>query len=310
MSTGAGFMGVRIRPLIRMPGAARGPPLSREAAASISQVIVTLTLLLANAGPTDGLMAYSCEDMRSPMAGYELTPQAGCWMRQPTHASLKTRDGRVVWMRDGVQFPVIHCKMTETVMQADCGTRGELGPWRMIAIEKLVPVSPRDCLNISDSGEATLFKRAVTITRNGTAMETLEERVNCDSRSRDSIRRSSDGPRRSHIQLTMRRVAVWRRVATESITKKLIVKGAHDSIPNYVAGGMDAIEGTNVWNYTTRNCPEEEWEELYKGKLGILENEVITLDRSAGQRAWLRLEKGVTVCGKRMRSTHLPHVYV
>jgi hypothetical protein len=106
----------------------------------------------------------------------------------------------------------------------------------------------------------------------------------------------------------MRRIAVWRRVATESITKKVIVKGAHDSIPSYVAGGMDAIEGTYVWNHTTRNCPEEEWEELYKGKLGILEDEVITLDRSADQRAWLRLEKGVTICGKRMRSTHLPRV--
>jgi hypothetical protein len=73
----------------------QGPPLSREAAASISQVIVTLTLLLANAGPSDGLMAYSCEDMRSLMAGYELTFQAGCWMRQLTHANLKTRENRV-----------------------------------------------------------------------------------------------------------------------------------------------------------------------------------------------------------------------
>jgi hypothetical protein len=153
MSTGAGFTGVRIRPLIRMPGASRGPPLSREAAASISQVIVTLTLLLANAGSTDGFMAYSCEDMRSPMVGYELTPPAGCWMKQPAHTNLRPRDGRIVWMRDGAQFPVVHCKMTETVMQADCGTRGELGPWRMIAIEKLVPISPRDCLNISDTPE-------------------------------------------------------------------------------------------------------------------------------------------------------------
>ena len=109
------------------------------------------------------------------MVGYELTPQAGCWMRQPMHANLKTRDGRIVWMRDGAQFPVIHCKMTETVMQADCGTRGELGPWRMIAIEKLVPISPRDCLNILDSGKTTLFNRAVTLTRNGIAIETLEE---------------------------------------------------------------------------------------------------------------------------------------
>ncbi len=271
---------------------------------------MTLTLLLANARSTNGFMAYSCEDMRSPMVGYELTPQAGCWMKQPMHADLKPRDGRIVWMRDGSQFPVIHCKMMEMVMQADCGLKGKLGPWKMIAIERLVPISPRDCLNISDSGKATLFDHTVTLTRNGTAMKSLEERVNCDSRSRDPIRRSLGGPGKAHVQLTMRRIAVWKRVATESITKKVIVKGVHDVIPNYVAGGMDATEGTYVWNYTMRNCPEEKWEELYNGKLGILEDEVITLDRLAGQRAWLRLEKRVTICGKRMRSTHLPHMYV
>jgi hypothetical protein len=108
----------------------------------------------------------------------------------------------------------------------------------------------------------------------------------------------------------MRRIAVWKRMAVESITKKTIVKGSNDIIPNYIAGGMDATEGTYVWNYTLRNCPEEEWEELYKGKLGILEDKVITLDQTAGQRAWMKLEKGVTICGRRMRSTHLPHVYV
>jgi hypothetical protein len=55
-----------------------------------------LTLLLANTGSTNGFMAYSCEDMRSPMVGYELTPQAGCWMKQPTHVTPKPRDGRIV----------------------------------------------------------------------------------------------------------------------------------------------------------------------------------------------------------------------
>ncbi len=168
-------MGVRVRPLIRMPGAASGPPLSREAAASISQSIVTLTLLLANASSTDGFMAYSCENMRSPMVGYELTPLAGCWMNQSVHAGPKPRDGRILWMRDKAQFSVVHCKMTETVMQAYCGSKGDLGPWRMIAIKKLIPISPRDCLNISDSGKVTLFDRAVTLTRNGTGMKTLEE---------------------------------------------------------------------------------------------------------------------------------------
>jgi hypothetical protein len=60
-----------------------------------------------------------------------------------------------------------------------------------------------------------------------------------------------------------------------------------------------------------RNCLEEELEELYKRKLGILDGGVVTLDkRSNGQKAWLRLEKGVTIFGRRMRRTHLPHVYV
>ncbi len=232
---------------------------------------MTLTLLLANVSSTDGLMAYSCENMRSPMVGYELTPQAGCWMKQSAHAGPKPRDRRILWMRDKAQFSVVHCKMTETVMQANCDSRGDLGPWRMIAIEKLIPISPRDCMNISDSGKATLFDRTVTLTRNGTGMNTLEERINCGTGGRGPIRRSSVGPGRAHVQLTVRRIAVWRRVATEDVTKKVIVKGIHDIIPNYVAGGMDATEGTYVWNHTKRGCPEEEWEELYKGKLGILE---------------------------------------
>ncbi len=51
-----------------------------------------------------------------------------------------------------------------------------------------------------------------------------------------------------------------------------------------------------------RNCPEEEWEELYKGKLGILDDGVVTLEKAnTGQKAWLRLERGVTICGRRMR---------
>jgi hypothetical protein len=257
-SAGANFTGVRVGPLNHTPGAARGPALSREAAASISQVIVTLTLLLANAGSTTGLMAYSCGDLRSPVIGYELTPQAGCWMKQPTHATPMPRDGRIVWMRDGARFPVVHCKITETVMQADCDSRGRSGPWRMITMEKLVPVSPQGCMEISDSRRVTLLDRAMALTGNGTAMETSEERVNCDSRGRGPIRKGSGVPGKAYVQLTVRRIAVWKRVVTESITKKTIVKGSNDIIPNYVAGGMDATEGTYVWNYTLRNCPEEE----------------------------------------------------
>jgi hypothetical protein len=109
----------------------------------------------------------------------------------------------------------------------------------------------------------------------------------------------------------VRRILVWKREATESLIRKVIIKGVNDIIPNYIAGGMDATEGPYVWNYTVRNCPEEELEELYRGRLGVLDGKVAILSKANnGQRAWLRLEKGVTICGKRMRQTHLPHVYV
>jgi hypothetical protein len=243
--------------------------------------------------------------------GYELTPQEGCWVKQPAYTTPVPRDGRIVWMRDGARFPVIRCKMTETAMQAGCDSGGRIGPWGMITMEKLVPISPRSCLEISESRRATLFDRVVMLTENGTATETSEERVICDLKGQGPRGRGPGVPGRAYIKLTVRKIAVWERAATESITKKTIVRGSNDVIPNYVVGGMDATEGAYVWNYTMRNCPEEELEELYKGRLGILDDGVVTLDKTNnGQKAWLRQERGVTICGRRMRWTHLPHVYV
>jgi len=240
-TTGGGFTGVRLRPMVRRPGVARAPPLSREAAACISQVIVALTLLLANAGAADGFMAYSCENVRSPVVGYDLTPQAGCWMKPPSRGSLEHKEGRILWMRDKAQFPVVHCKMTETVMQASCDPGGGIGPWKMIEIEKLAPITPR-------------------VTANGTGVRTLEERVNCGTQGPGSARRSSGGPGRPHIQLTVKRIAVWRRMAIEDAAEKIIVRRAHDILPNHIAGGMDATEGTYVWDHIQRGCSGGEWE--------------------------------------------------
>ncbi len=196
-------------------------------------------------------------------------------------------------------------------VQSDCDSGGRVGPWRMITMEKLVPVSPRSCMEISESRRVTLLDPVVALAENVTATETSEERVNCDSGGRSPSRKGPGVPGKAHVRLTVRRIAVWERAATESITKKTNVKGSNDIIPNYIAGGMDTTEGAYVWNYTLRNCPEEEWEELNKGKLGILDDGVVTLEKtSTGQKAWLKLEKGVTICGRRMRRTHLPHVYV
>ncbi len=153
-------------------------------------------------------------------------------------------------------------------------------------MERLVPVSPRGCMEISESRRAILFDRMIALTKNGTATETSEERVNCDLRGRSPDRKGSGVPGKAHVRLTVRKIAVWEPAATESITRKTIVKGNNDIIPNHIAGEMDAVEGAYVWNYTLRNCPEEEWEELYKGKLGILNEGVITLGEiNTGQKA-------------------------
>ncbi len=161
------------------------------------------------------------------------------------------------------------------------------------------------------SRRVTLFNRTMVLAENGTAMETLEERVNCGPKGQCPSGGSPGTSGKAYTRLTVRRITVWERAATESLTKKTIARGRNDIIPNYVAGGMDATEGTYVWNYTTRNCPEEELEELYKGKLGILDGGVVTLEKTSnGQKAWLRLERGVTICARRMRQTHLPLVYV
>ncbi len=261
--------------------------------ASISQVIVTLTLLLANAGPTNGFLAYSCDNMMGPVTDYALAPREGCWMKQPSYAMPEPRDGRIVWMRDGVQFPVIHCKMTETVMQADCDSRCRAKPWRVVAMEKLIPIDPRSCMEVSTSRRVTLFNRTIALAGDGTAMETLEERANCGPKGQCPSRGGPGTPRKAYTRLTVRRIMVWERGATDSLIKKTIARGGNDVIPNYVAGGMDATEGAYVWNYTTRNCPEDELEELYKRKLGVLDGGVVTLSKASsnGQRAWLKLKR-------------------
>jgi hypothetical protein len=43
------------------------------------------------------------------------------------------------------------------------------------------------------------------------------------------------------LHLTGRRIMVWERQATESLIKKTITMGANDILPNFVAGGMDAV---------------------------------------------------------------------
>jgi hypothetical protein len=132
-------------------------------------------------------------------------------------------------MRDGVRFPVTRCKMTEMIIQADCDSGGKVKPWRIVAMEKLIPIAPSSCMEVSTSRRVTLFNRRIALTGDGMAMETLEERANCGPKGQCP----SGG----------------------SLIKKTIARGGNDIVPNYVAGGMDTTEGAYVWNDTTRNCP-------------------------------------------------------
>ena len=50
------------------------------------------------------------------------------------------------------------------------------------------------------------------------------------------------------------RIAVWRRMAVEDAAKKVIIRRVHDILPNHIAGGMDATEGTYVWDHIQRGC--------------------------------------------------------
>ncbi len=120
--------------------------------------------------------------MKSAVTSYALAPKEGSWMKPSLHSTPKPRDGRILWMRDGVRFPVIHCKMTETVMQADCDAREKVKPWKVNALEKQVSIGLMSCLEISVSRKATLFNRTVALAASGTAVDALEERINYDSR--------------------------------------------------------------------------------------------------------------------------------
>ncbi len=103
---------------------------------------------------------------------------------------------------------------------------------------------------------------------------------------------------------------VWKHQATLSLTKRTVALGVNNIVPNFVAGV--------AWNYTVRSCQEEELEELYNGRMGVFTAKdrhtwgraVMLNDIDGGQKAWLQVGRGVTICGRKMRQTHLPHVYV
>jgi hypothetical protein len=175
-----------------------------------------------------------------------------------------------------------------------------------------------NCLEVSSSGRVILFKHTLPLRTDGVPTETLEERINLNPGGSCTDPREQKVSREAYTKLTVRKIVVWRRQATESLARKTIALGMNDVLQNYVASGIDAAEGTFVWNYTVRSCQQEELEELYNGRIGFFEanngsakgSSVVLDGFGGGQRAWLRMGQGVTICSRRMRQTHLPHVYM
>jgi hypothetical protein len=221
-------------------------------------------------------------------------------------------------MRDGARLTIVHCKMTETAVRADCDVKGRMGVWKVIASEKQVPISPMNWLKMLSSGRVNLFNHTQQLRADDMATETLEERINLSPEGSCPSQEGRSAFREAYTKLTVRKVVIWRHQATESLIKKMVTLGANNVLPNFVAGGMDAAEGTLVWNYTVRSCQEEELEELYNRRIGVFKTKngntkgrSVVLDGfGSSQRAWLKTGQGATICGRKMRQTHLPHVYV
>jgi hypothetical protein len=147
-------------------------------------------------------------------------------------------------MRDRARFPVAHCKLTETALRMDCKMTGRTKAWQVITLKKLIPMSPVNCLEISSSGRAVLFNRTLQVGTDGIAGETQEEKVNLSPVGDCPDQRGRSLRREAYTKLTVRKIMVWKRQATESLTKRAVALGGNNILPNFVAGGMDAMRGT------------------------------------------------------------------
>jgi hypothetical protein len=128
---------------------------------------------------------------------YSLTPMEGCWSKQARHLPPRPREGKILWMRDEAQFSVIYCKMTETVMKADCYKQVRLGMWQMLTFRKLArwpqglawELRPRarlsclmrPCSSVSTVRHWTPTKNESTCTRVGAAPR-IERRASIPGR--------------------------------------------------------------------------------------------------------------------------------
>jgi hypothetical protein len=60
--------------------------------------------------------------------------------------------------------------------------------------------------------------------------------------------------REAYTKLTVRSM-VWKRQATESLTRRTVPLGENNILPSFVADGMDATEGTFAWDLHCEELP-------------------------------------------------------
>ncbi len=183
---------------------------------------------------------------------------------------------------------------------------------------KTGPLGPRTCREIADAGKAVLFDRAVQLGTNGNALDTNKEQFHMHAGGSCPKGGEISSHAKAYLTYTLPKLTVRKRWAMGSLTRQTITLRRNVILSNSIVRAMDAMEDAFVWNYTMRECEEKELEEIYSGQLGVifsgknrmLGSTVLSNDPRRGQRAWLQIGCGTIICGRIMRETHLPHVYV
>jgi hypothetical protein len=84
---------------------------------------------------------------------------------------------------------------------------GILGAWQVLTFRKIVPMGPRNCIKIVDTGKATLFDRVVQLGSSGMAMDTREEQINMHMSGRYPRKGEISGSMRAHFTYALRHQA-------------------------------------------------------------------------------------------------------
>jgi hypothetical protein len=108
--------------------------------------------------------------------------------------------------------------------------------------------------------------RAVKLGTNGNALDTNKEQFHMHAGGSCPKGGEISSHAKAYITYTLPKLTVRKRWVMDSLTRQTITLRRNVILSNSILGGMDAVEGVFVWNYTMRGCEKKELEELYRGR--------------------------------------------